>query len=243
MDEILQEKFAQQQIELSKKIIIPKSNESFLPKEGNIFFALDIQYKDDEAHVAADIWEWPNRHQTTLAGEISASVPYIPSYFCFREGPPLLALITHIMENCNIKPDFLIIDGHGIAHPRKFGVACWLGIALNIPTIGCAKDTLVHYDSLPEKQRGEKKEVKINDEIVGYVLVTQNNTRPIFVSPGHLISLESSVDIALKLPGQYRISDPIRNADHAAREHAKNINDTTWKDLGKLSAVSPYWER
>ncbi len=234
------EALAQEQKTLSNMVIIPDAG--YFPKPGDVFVALDIQYQGDDAHVAGDVWAWPKEHLGTYAGLITVTVPYVPSYFCFREGPPLLALVRRLSKECKILPKFLVIDGHGIAHPRKFGVACWLGIALNLPTIGCAKDTLIHYDALPEKQRGQTREVLLNQEPVGYIVSTQDDTRPIYVSPGHLVSLADSAKIALELAGNYRIPDPIRNADHAAREHAKGINDGTWKDLGTLEPILPWWK-
>lgn len=243
MDATLPENvLAEEQTQLSQYIQIPASPDGYFPKSGDTFIALDIQYHDDDAHVAADVWKWPDTHKKTFAGWIKISVPYVPSYFCFREGPPLLALVQHLMTNHQIHPDLLVIDGHGLAHPRKFGVACWLGIALKKPSIGCAKDTLIHYDITPEKKRGQRQEIYLNGEAVGYVLVTQDNTRPIFVSPGHLVSLPASADIVMSLPGQYRIVDPIRNADHAAREHEKGICDGTWQDVGPLQSVLPWWK-
>ncbi|HIE02810.1 MAG TPA: hypothetical protein EYP59_21430, partial [Thiotrichaceae bacterium] len=96
-------------------------------------------------------------------------------------------------------PELIIVDGHGRAHPRRFGVACWIGVNTDIPSIGCAKETLMHYNGKIGKKRGNYLFIKDKKGIIGAVLVTQDNTKPVFVSPGHRVSLKTSIEIILHL--------------------------------------------
>lgn len=144
--------------------------------------------------------------------------PYIPGLFSFRELPPLL----NAFEKLSIRPDLIVCDGHGIAHPRRFGLACHLGVTLSIPTIGCAKTKLIG-DFLPvEQARGQMSDLIVNEEVVGKVLRTQHNVKPVFVSIGHKISLDAAVDWVLKLSPKYRLPETTRQADQLVNKALKS---------------------
>jgi len=123
-----------------------------VPHEHDHILALDIQYDGDLAHVAGALSRGTDNHVATYACVTPVSFPYMPGYFCFREGPPLLALIEHLRRVERVPIDLLIVDGHGLAHPRRLAVACWLGVATALPTLRRATRTLVHY-ALPPGQR------------------------------------------------------------------------------------------
>lgn len=142
-------------------------------------------------------------------------------FFCFCEGPPFLKVVNLVQQYFNLKPDMLITDGHGIAHPRRFGVACWLGVQMNLPTIGCAKQTLLDYNGVLGKKRGSWLAVWLESEMVGKVLRTQDGVKPIFVSAGHRISLTTAAEVIFNLAPRYRLCEPLRRADQAARAFAK----------------------
>ncbi len=237
----IEKDLALQQEKLRQWVEIPDGKEGYCPVKGDKILALDIQYTEDFAHIGGDFFEWQGKSIGTFAGVVRASVPYIPSYFCFREGPPLLSFIEYLQKQLSIVPQLIIIDGHGIAHPRKLGVACWIGIATKIPTLGCAKDTLVHYQGELGEAKGSRVPVLVDSNLVGYVLRTQDGIKPLFVSPGHLVSLETSVEIVLSLPGEYRIPDPLRNADQAARHHAKKSQEFPYQDIGEIGEVKPFF--
>jgi deoxyribonuclease V len=241
-EEKTKEMLAIQQEKLKQWLEIPSEQKGYIPKKGDLVIALDIQYLEDFAHIGGDLFEWQGKHINTFASVVKGSVPYIPGYFCFREGPPLLSFLESLKKQQNICPDLIIIDGHGIAHPRKLGVACWIGIATKIPTIGCAKDTLVQYQGELGEKRASKISVFVDNDLVGYVLRTKDGIKPLFVSPGHLVSLETSVEIVLNLPTEYRIPEPLRNADQAARHHAKNSQEFPYINLGEISEIKPFWE-
>ncbi|WP_372369952.1 endonuclease V [Candidatus Uabimicrobium sp. HlEnr_7] len=240
-DRDIRKHLAKEQEKLLPMVSIPVKG-GYSPVKQDYVFAFDIQYQGEEAHVAVDIFRWQDKHVKTYAGLFKVNVPYVPSYFCFREGPPLLALYQKILQDEGIKPQLLIIDGHGIAHPRKFGVACWLGIATGVPAIGCAKETLISYE-------GEKLETSsqsnvpmtYDNENLGFALRRLENVNPVFISPGHLISQDKSLEICLALEGEFKVPDTIRRADQAARQHCSRINGN-WIDLGLLPKATPLWE-
>lgn len=169
-----------------------------------------------------------------FAAAVPVQVPYIPRFFCFREGPPLLETITAIQDRFGLAPDLILVDGHGIAHPRRFGVACWVGLKTGIPTIGCAKKTLLNYAGEIGKRRGDSLPIADQDEVVGAALTTRDNVKPVFVSPGHGINLDTTIEIILAL-SRYRIPDPLRRADQVARACAKGQIPAGITDLGKLA--------
>ncbi len=143
--------------------------------------------------------------------EMEITFPYVPGLFSFREIPP----VVEAFKKLHTKPDLIVCDAQGIAHPKNVGMATHLGIELDIPTIGCAKKRLVGVydkDSLG-KNRGDFQELKWNNEIVGRALRTQNDTNPMFISIGHKISLETACEWVLKLCNQYRLPETTRQAD------------------------------
>lgn len=241
-DNEIRDHLKKEQEKLLPLVSIPEK-EGYAPAQGDVVFAFDIQYQGDEAHVAVDVFRWPQQHIKTYAGLFRIDIPYVPSYFCFREGPPLLAIYQKIVQDENIKPQLLIIDGHGIAHPRKFGVACWLGVATEIPAIGCAKETLVPYNGDELKNDAHSTApMSYNEENLGFAVRRFADVNPVFVSPGHLVSQQQALDICCSLAGDFKIPDTIRRADQAARQHCAGQNGE-WTDLGLLPKAIPLWEK
>ncbi|MBX9851920.1 MAG: deoxyribonuclease V [Cytophagaceae bacterium] len=148
------------------------------------------------------------------------SFPYIPGLFSFREIPPLL----QALENISIKPDIIVCDGQGIAHPRRFGLASHLGVVTGIPTIGCGKTKLIGEYVEPELFRGSFSNLIDNGEIIGRVLRTQDSINPLFISIGHKISLETATQWILKLSPNYRLPETTRAADNAVNKALKEIS-------------------
>jgi len=140
--------------------------------------------------------------------------PYVPGLLSFRESPVLLAALARL----RISPDVILIDGHGMAHPRRFGIACHLGLLLDTPTIGCAKSILVGEADEPGAQAGSTAALTDEGETVGVALRTRDHVRPIYVTIGHRVSLESAVRIVAQCLDGFRIPKPTREADHWVRD-------------------------
>jgi deoxyribonuclease V len=140
--------------------------------------------------------------------------PYIPGLLSFREVPAVMEAFNGLTA----LPDLLLCDGQGIAHPRRFGIACHLGLICNIPSIGVAKSRLVGKHAQVGDKRGARQPLLDGEEVIGFVLRTRSGVKPVYVSPGHLLSMETAVDIALRCTLNYRIPEPIRQAHHLASE-------------------------
>jgi len=137
-----------------------------------------------------------------------AKFPYVPGLLSFRETPSLL----EAWEKLKTKPDVLMLDGQGIAHPRRFGIACHVGVLLDLPTIGCAKSILVGRYGELGLEAGSRSPLVDRGEQVGVALRTKNKVSPVYVSPGHLIDLDSAVDLVLRSTDKYRQPEPTRQA-------------------------------
>ncbi|MDM8558123.1 endonuclease V [Candidatus Parabeggiatoa sp. HSG14] len=209
------------QTKWATQVVIPVENSGYVPQSDDIIFSLDIQYVGDIAFVGLDIQRYSGKIIGTYVGQTYVEIAYFPQFFCFREGPPLLKIVNYVQQHFALKPSVLITDGHGIAHPRRFGVACWLGVQINQPVIGCAKRTLLEYQGELGKIRGSWLPVYLENEMVGRVLRTQENIKPIFVSAGHKINLHTATEMVLKLASKYRLCESLRRADQAARAYAK----------------------
>lgn len=134
--------------------------------------------------------------------------PYVPGLLAFREGPPVL----HAWEALDKKPDAILFDAHGFAHPRRFGLACHLGVILDIPSIGCAKSVLVGTHEDPGETRGEISPLLDRGEELGAAVRTKDGVAPVFVTIGHKVDLPSAIRLVLKCTRGYRVPEPTRQA-------------------------------
>lgn len=139
--------------------------------------------------------------------------PYVPGLLSFRESPVLLAAFAKLRT----EPDLILIDGHGRAHPRFFGIACHIGVLFDKPVIGCGKSILVGQHSELERAEGSTAPLIYHGRCVGTVLRTRDSVKPIYVTVGHRISLESAVRIVQQCVDGTRIPKPTREADHYVR--------------------------
>lgn len=149
----------------------------------------------------------------TAIAEGVPSIAYQPGLFSFRELPIALTALDRL----STRPDLVICDAHGIAHPRRFGLASHLGVVRNMPTIGCAKRRLVGSHDEPAAARGSSALLLDDGVVVGAALRTQDAIRPVYVSVGHRVSLETACAWILRLSPTYRLPETTRAADHAVR--------------------------
>lgn len=140
--------------------------------------------------------------------------PYIPGYLSFREWP----LIEKCLAKLNIPPDVLICDGHGIAHPRRAGLASHVGVLSGLITVGCAKSRLTGEYKEPGETKGSASDLILEGSKVGEVLRTRDRVKPLFISPGHRIDFRRASRLILSLCGKYRQPEPIRAAHRLVNE-------------------------
>lgn len=142
--------------------------------------------------------------------------PYISGLFAFSAGPSILS----ILERKGL-PDLAIFPGRGIAHPRTIGLATHMGILLNVPTIACSRTPLWNDYQEPETGKGSYTFYSKRQETIGAVVRSKRNTKPIFVTPGHKVSLQTSVEIILKCCADHKLPEPVRRAHILAKRHAR----------------------
>jgi deoxyribonuclease V len=139
--------------------------------------------------------------------------PYIPGLFSLREGP----ILIKTFQRLRTKPDVMVYDGQGIAHPRGFGLASHMGLWFDLPSIGCAKTPLLGEFVSPGLSKGSFELIRRKGKEVGAVLRTKDNVKPLFVSPGHRIDLPTSIQLILKCCQGFRVPEPLRRAHHISR--------------------------
>ena len=162
---------------------------------------------------AVAVLSYPNLELVDQASAyLPTAFPYIPGYLSFREIPAILPAL----EQLNIRPDLILCDGQGLAHPHRFGLACHLGVLLDLPTIGVAKSLLIgeHKELAPEK--GQYQPLIDQGETIGVVLRSRTNIKPIYVSIGHRISLPTAIDYVIGCLTKYRLPETTRIADKLA---------------------------
>ena len=170
-----------------------------LQKEPEYIAGVDAAFSEDRIFAAACLYRYPHltlMEQATAATQLIFS--YVPGYLLFREGPAIIKAIKKLKK----KPDVILLDGQGIAHPRRIGSASHLGVLLDIPTIGCAKKRLVGEYREPGDRKGNWTELQFDGRTVGAVLRTRDRVRPLFLSPGHRIDLPGTIRVALGCVGR-----------------------------------------
>lgn len=182
--------------------------------------AADVTFLGCKEVVAAAVIVWDLMSGSVVEERTAVRrvrFPYVPGYLTFREGPAVAAAWAKLSK----KPDVALFDGHGAAHPRRLGIASHMGVVLAVPTIGCAKKRLVGEVGVPGPRKGDASPLVLEGETVGAAVRTRPGVKPVFVSPGHLADVRSSVALVLALCSRYRIPDPARRAHQLTQEIRK----------------------
>lgn len=176
---------------------------------------VDVGFQDNYAitQAAVAVLSFPELQLVESAiATLPTTFPYVPGFLSFREIPAILKAL----EKLTIVPDLILCDGQGIAHPRRFGIACHLGVSIEVPTIGAAKSLLIgkHEELAPEK--GSWQPMSDRGEVIGAVVRSRTNVNPLYISSGHRVSLPTAIDYVLRCTTKYRLPETTRWADKLA---------------------------
>ena len=177
----------------------------------------DVACRQGYLYCAIAVLSFPelNLLEATHA-RLREKIPYVPGFLSYRELPVMVKAYGRLKK----KPELMMVDGQGIAHPRGLGLASHAGIILRIPTIGCAKSHLYGDYTMPAAERGSYKYLQKERKKIGLVLRTRSNVKPLFISPGHLVDLRDCHRFVLLTTTNYRIPEPIRFAHRGAGHRA-----------------------
>jgi deoxyribonuclease V len=211
------EKAIEIQNSLKEKVIL-KVSKAFNP---HFVAGVDVSCDEKRLYAATVLFSFPELvfvEKNTASGEVS--FPYIPGFLSFREAPIIIKTIKGLKE----KPDIILVDGQGIAHPRRLGLAAHIGVLMDIASIGCAKKKLVgSYKPVPD-ELGAYTPLIDGEQVIGFVIRTKKHVKPVFVSPGHLMDFKASYNIVMACLHGYRLPEPTRLAHIEANRERRNRN-------------------
>jgi deoxyribonuclease V len=193
-----------------------------------------INEEHDMARAAVVLLTYPDMEVVERhVYEEPVRMPYIPGLLSFREAPCVLGAFQQLRR----QPDLVMVDGQGIAHPRRIGIASHLGLWLELPTIGCGKSILTgHYDKAAlAEEAGSWVPLIDKKEVIGAVVRTRTRVNPMIISPGHLISLETSIRYVLACSKGYRLPEPTRQADKLSKDNA-------WREPDENEQQPSLWQ-
>lgn len=161
------------------------------------------------------VWDLSTRSIVEVADRVvQTQFPYVPGLLSFREAPGIIEAVRALRR----APDVILVDGQGLAHPRRLGLACHLGIVLDLPTVGCAKSRLIGTAKSPGNLRGASRALMDRSEIIGRVVRTRTGVAPVYVSIGHKVSLEFATRLVLRTAWRFRLPEPVREAHRHVNE-------------------------
>jgi len=205
------------QLGLSKRIIF----EDKLPKKIRLVGGVDTAYAGDVSVGAAVVFEYDSLRLVEAETAVCKTVfPYVPTLLSFREIPPSVLAIRKL----SCVPGVFLVDGQGFMHPFRCGFASHLGIVLNMPTIGVAKSRLIGEAECTNTE-DEWVSMKYKDEVVGAVVTTRKGCRPVYVSAGHMVSLERAIEVVKHCACGCRVPKPVLEAHRLAAQEKRKINN------------------
>jgi len=194
--------------------VIPKPPSAFVPR--HVAGAdLSVVRGRDTGHAAIVVLDAKTLEVVDQAtASVEVTFPYVPGLLSFRELPPLAVVWAQL----SVRPDVMIFDAHGLAHPRRFGLACHGGLLFHVPSIGAAKSILVGEHGELGAAKGSRAPLVHEGEVVGAAVRTRAGVSPVYVSAGHRMDLATAVEIVLGVSPRYRIPEPIRRAHRLSNE-------------------------
>jgi len=203
-----------------QEILRRKVRITSLKKSPEYIAGVDAAFLHDRVIGIACLFKYPDIISIEEANAMTKNLlPYVPGFLSFREGPAIIKALNKL----KIKPDVILFDGQGVAHPRGLGIASHIGVLLDIPTIGCAKSRLIGEYKEPRLNKGEWSYLRHNRKNIGAVLRTKDNVNPLFISPGNKIDLKNSIKIVLACTLRYRIPEPLRRADFISKKIKREL--------------------
>ncbi|PJF44461.1 MAG: deoxyribonuclease V [Phototrophicales bacterium] len=201
-------------IALQKTLAKTIDTQTPIPLESIQYVAgVDVSVKNEISRAAIVVFEYPTLRQVEVAYEsIPTPFPYIAGLLTFREGEVILK--AH--EKLKLQPDVYIFDGHGIYHPRRLGIASHMGLWLQKPTIGCGKTHFIGTYGEVGPKKGDTTPIFDGEEVIGMLVRTRDRVKPVYVSVGHLATLETAVELVFRCTTRYRLPEPTRIADQLA---------------------------
>jgi len=207
------------QRELAERLIL----EDRLPTLLTTVAGVDVscRFRSRLFHAAVVLFSYPQLHLLeTATASLEVDFPYIPGLLSFRELP----VVLRALHQLTAAPDLLLVDGQGIAHPRRLGLASHLGLWLERPTIGCAKSRLYGEHDEVGKEKGAQTALLDNSGVeIGALLRSRSGIKPLYISPGHRVSVPTATEIALSCCGKYRLPEPIRAAHTASNRQRLSV--------------------
>lgn len=198
------------QPQLVEKVI---ARATFDPDGVQTVAGVDVGFQGDMARAAVVVLALPSLRPVDYAvARVPVTFPYVPGLLTFREGPSVIKAL----QGLRARPDLLIFDGQGLAHPLRIGLAAHMGVILDQPSIGCAKSRLLGEHDEPGNRVGDWTPLRDGAEVIGAVLRTRAGVKPVFVSIGHRVDLETAIDLVLRCTGRYRLPETTRYAHRVA---------------------------
>ncbi len=188
----------------------------------------DVGFSKNKAFASVIVLTYPNLEIIEEVYAIAPlTFPYIPGLLTFREGKVLLDAFAKL----ETEPDVIMFDGQGIAHQRGLGLASHIGLLLDKPSIGCAKSRLIGTYTMPDIEKGSISKLYYKEKIIGNVLRTRTNVKPVFVSQGYKIDIETATQLVLNCAIKYRLPEPTRLADKKGREYKREVSSDYKKSI------------